>query len=151
MSGWYNGYSPGERRAKSSLRRAGTVSIPPAQSPCELCGDADSRVKYHSEDYSKPYSWDAPAVYALYRLCHARLHQRFRAPHKWEAFKALVRRGYYARETRAKRLEKFLRLGPRYQWPELGRRLRLRSSDGWWERLTTCPESRRSPWARPRP
>lgn len=150
MSGWYNGYSPKERGAKSAWRRAGKVKLTPAKPPCELCGDPGTKVRYHSEDYSLPYLWDAPAVYALCRPCHSRLHKRFDTPGSWEAFKAFLRRGYYAREATSKRLDKLQRLGSKYAWPEVSRRVRPRLADPWWERLTTDRRSLRARWARPR-
>jgi hypothetical protein len=56
MSGWYNGYSPSER-SKKGRRRAVENREPRRGSACEMCGDSSRPVRFHSEDYSEPYTW----------------------------------------------------------------------------------------------
>jgi hypothetical protein len=111
----YNGFSPQERAANGAALlkalKAGTVPIP--SGPCALCGDAIVPLEYHSEDYSKPYKWSRPAAYPLCRSCHRnKLHKRFGNPEMWEAFKAHVRRGGYARDLKkteiARELEQYI-------------------------------------------
>jgi hypothetical protein len=99
--GWYNGYGWAERNAKlRALKRLlATGELPLAQGPCQLCGDPEVPVEYHDEDYSQPYLWGPPALFALCRNCHRdKLHKRFARPHGWLAFVAHVRRGGYARD-----------------------------------------------------
>lgn len=100
---WYNGYSPEERSEKfhafPDSKREGKV--PPRAKACMLCNDPEMPLDLHSEDYSKPYLYEPPAVYALCQSCHRfRLHTRFRSPQAWTAFLAHVRRGGYARDMR---------------------------------------------------
>jgi hypothetical protein len=102
-SGWYNGYSWKEREAKlQELKRLiARGELLPASGPCDLCGDPDVPVEYHDEDYSKPYMWKPPALFALCRNCHRhKLHRRFLHPASWQAFLAHVRRGGYARDLK---------------------------------------------------
>ena len=99
----YNGFTGRERDANDTALgkaiEAGTVPAPAG--PCSICGDPHSKVEYHSEDYSKPYSWVPPAAYIVCVVCHRnKLHKRFANPIDWEAFKAHVRRGGYASELK---------------------------------------------------
>lgn len=100
--GWYNGFSPNERlgmaRAGGRLLRAQLLA--PLFGTCELCGDPESLLDLHAENYSRPYSWVPPAVYRICRLCHRNhLHRRFSNPLAWLTFLAHVRRGGYARDV----------------------------------------------------
>lgn len=102
--GWYNGYDWNERNAKLQelKRRIARGELQAASGPCQLCNDPDVAVEYHDEDYSKPYLWAPPALFALCRNCHRdKLHKRFSRPHAWNAFLAHVRRGGYARDLKA--------------------------------------------------
>ena len=102
-SGWYNGYPWSERNAKLKefVRKLKNGEIGPATGPCELCGDPDVPVEYHDEDYSKPYLWGPPALFALCRNCHRdKLHKRFARPMAWKAFVEHIRRGGYARDLK---------------------------------------------------
>lgn len=101
--GWYNGYGWGERNAKlRELKRlVARKELSMAAGPCQLCGDPHVPVEYHDEDYSQPYLWRPPALFALCRNCHRdKLHKRFLRPSAWRAFLAHVRRGGYARELK---------------------------------------------------
>src|SRR3982751_6604015 len=98
-TGWYNGYDWNERYAKlralNRRIRAGDSRAPTG--PCQLCNDPEVAVEYHDEDYSQPYLWEPPALYALCRHCHRhKLHKRFSRPYAWRAFLVHVRRGGYA-------------------------------------------------------
>lgn len=149
----YNGFSGRQRQAslRAMHRDLASGAAMPPQGPCQLCGDPDVAVEYHSEDYSEPFSYTPPATYALCRHCHrSRLHKRFENPLGWETFKAHVRRGGYARDTRLHRVKKEL---SRYQKAlEAGERLSLerlreRAPDGddWWEVLSTVPVEAEAP------
>ena len=101
--GWYNGYSWKEREAKfRELKRLiARGELPVASGPCQLCGDVGVPVVYHDEDYSLPYRWLPPALFALCRNCHLdKLHKRCSRPHRWNAFLAHVHRGGYARDLK---------------------------------------------------
>lgn len=96
---WYNGYSWPERieLLVEWKRLVAAGELAPPSGPCDICGDPDSSVEPHSEDYSKPYRWTPPAAYALCPYCHrTQLHGRFRRPELWTVFLAHVRRGGYA-------------------------------------------------------
>lgn len=153
-SSFYNGYSPSERSKKSRagdrLRASGKLKE--RRGPCELCGDPNTPVEAHSEDYAAPYSWDAPAVRMLCRACHRdKLHKRFRNPAGWEAFKVHVRRGGYSRDLRQPEVEREFRL---FKAGKLRRsqlkRLRQRQLSGneWWEKLSTRKRTLKSRSAR---
>lgn len=101
--GWYNGYDWTQRDAKLRVlkRLIAQGAMAPATGPCQLCGDPEVPVEYHDEDYSQPYLWGPPALFALCRNCHRdKLHKRFARPHAWSAFLAHVRRGGYARDLK---------------------------------------------------
>lgn len=101
--GWYNGYGWAERYAKlrELNRLVAKNEVPAASGPCQLCGDPEVPVEYHDEDYSKPYLWGPPALFALCRHCHrTKLHKRFAQPSAWKAFLDHVRRGGYARDLK---------------------------------------------------
>jgi hypothetical protein len=155
MSDYYNGYSPLERKNKHAqlkrLMAAGEASC--ATPPCQLCGDPDTPVEYHSEDYSKPYIF---LQHALCRACHRTwLHKRFSKPFAWEAFKAHLRRGGYARETSIPSIKRELKAAQdaaRTGNTVALARLRPRKLTGaeWWEGLGTDRGSLRGFDARPR-
>jgi hypothetical protein len=84
--GWYNGWSPDERRATLPIQKAAIASGELARpTTCSICGctgnrdwRADDAVWLHDEDYANPL-----AVYAVCRRCHRTLHQRFDDPTTW--------------------------------------------------------------------
>lgn len=99
--GWYNGYSPQARLRHAAALKAREASgqLPMVGGTCQLCGDPDSLVEIHSEDYSLPPKLDPPAAYRLCVRCHRNhLHGPFLYPMAWAAFLAHVRRGGYARD-----------------------------------------------------
>jgi hypothetical protein len=155
----YNGYSGRERDRKyqeyKRLRALG-LSVP-AVPPCQLCGDPESPVEPHSEDYSMPYLWSPPAEYMICRSCHGWIHKRFNRPDDWRDFQAHVRRGGYAREFSGPGARKERDMaaeargqGGLFEWaPTAGRSIHL--GQDWWDHLTMLPDSLNSPLARPRP
>lgn len=161
---FYNGYSWPERIellvAYKSLIAAGELA--PATGPCDLCGDPDSKVEPHSEDYSKPYRWTPPAAYVLCPYCHRhQLHRRFGRPEYWTAFLAHVRRGGYASDLKNPTIRLEFET---YRWalargqtaslfPRSLYRLRPYTKVAgaeWFASLTMDPKSLRDPAARPR-
>ncbi len=153
---YYNGYTPQERNKKlrEHYKRFPNHSHPYYAGPCHMCGDPDSAVAPHSEDYSEPFLWYQPAEYALCKTCHSRLHNRFRSPFAWEAYKHHLRRGGYGSDLKLPSVARSVR--------SLARALQaggtlslepLRASpppDAWWETLTTDPASLTAVWARKR-
>lgn len=125
-----------------------------------MCGDADSPVEPHSEDYSEPYVWERPAEYALCRTCHGRLHKRFGSRHGWEAFKMHLRRGGYGSDLKEPRVAREIlnlakslgreRDGPEPSLSPLPTGRQTPSPQAWWEALSSDPESLTASWARPR-
>lgn len=153
---FYNGYSPEERARKLKMlhKEYPKRSHPYFAGPCHMCGDPDSPVAPHGEDYSEPYHWLRPAVYAVCRTCHARLHRRFRSPHAWEAYKRHLRRGGYGADLRSPkmareltRLAKALAQGNAFDLSPLRS---ASTNEAWWESLTVDPESLTANWARVR-
>ena len=76
--GWYNGWSPDERRATLPVQRdairSGAITKP---SICSICG-TDRDVWLHDERYDRPLE-----AYAVCRACHRLLHGRFDNPRPW--------------------------------------------------------------------
>jgi len=160
MGNWYNGYSPKERHAKgraiAQLMRDGKLpEAPPG--PCALCGDPEATLELHSEDYSQPFLFEPPAAYALCYVCHRiKLHKRFFNRADWEAYKAHVRRGGYARDLKDPKVQAELKTLKRAM--KNGERLELRTlrpvksaAAAWWERLACDKSTLKAASARPRP
>lgn len=160
---YYNGYTPQERDRK--LRAMHKVfprrSHPYYQGACDMCGDPDSPVAPHTEDYSEPYLWERPAEYALCNACHGRLHKRFNsetrpnAQFSWAAYKNHVARGGYGCDLKSPPVARQIRkLAAALQSDEgfalEPLRHRASSRNSWWESLTTDPTSLKDPSFRPR-
>jgi hypothetical protein len=155
----YNGYSGKERaaklRARNQRRRKGLETA--TRGPCSLCGDPDAVVEPHSEDYSEPFLWQPPAEWPLCYVCHRiKLHGRFRDPLGWEAYKAHVRRGGYARDLKDRAVQRELRALKAAL--ARGRTLELRrlrpepaGQGAWWESLSSDAAALTSRGSRPRP
>jgi hypothetical protein len=154
---YYNGYTSQERNRKlrASYKIFPNRSHPYYKGPCHMCGDPDSPVEPHSEDYSEPYLWERPAEYALCKTCHGRLHKRFKAPHAWEAYKVHVHRGGYGSDLKSPpvarqilNLAKSLQSsGSAFPLPPLRQ---PSSAEAWWDFLSIDPEALTAPWARAR-
>jgi hypothetical protein len=153
---WYNGYSPQERNKKlrELHKRFPNRSHPHDSGPCHMCGDPNSPVAPHSENYSEPFLWDQPAEYALCKTCHGRLHKRFKSPLAWEAYKLHLRRGGYGSDLKSPpvarlvaRLAKAMEAGDAFPLETLRP---SPSADIWCEKLTTATESLTAAWARKR-
>ena len=146
MSGYYNGYSSRERNAKyrQLIKAIQEGEFPPSTGPCEICSDPDVPTEYHSEDYSFPYDF---VEYSLCRACHRTwFHKRFSKPFAWEAFKAHVKRGGYASDTKKYKIkkqilnyQKALESGDEMTLPYL--RDRIFTGDEWWAHVSLDPES----------
>lgn len=155
----YNGYTPFERNRKlRALHKAYPGrSHPYYLGACHMCGDPHSPVAPHGEDYSEPYKWERPAVFALCATCHGRLHKRFKSPFAWEAYKRHLRRGGYGSDLKAmpsvgrqvRKLAKALEEGKHIPLGPIQDR-RLSDVHAWWESLTTDPASLTASWARAR-
>ncbi len=153
---YYNGYSPKERERKlrnsNKLIKTGEMKL--SSGPCDICGDPDCPTEYHSEDYSVPFKLEE---YSLCHYCHIfALHQRYRKPFFWQAYKAHIRRGGYARDFK-KNPEIKKEVYDLYKAYEQGKevsliklREKLLTGDEWWEKLTPNEKSLWSFNARPR-
>jgi hypothetical protein len=90
--GWYNGFSPEERRASIPLQRvAMKTGRMPKPSRCTICGFIghpdpahSNRLGWHNETYDTPL-----VAHQICRWCHGALHGRFDRSARWLA---LVRR-----------------------------------------------------------
>lgn len=105
MGNPYNGFSAAERVKKlvEMHRQIASGALAAPHGPCRLCNDPGDAIEvnqfeYHDEDYSRDYSWAEPFAFVVCRLCHSRIHARFKHPIVWQSFLAHVRRGGYARE-----------------------------------------------------
>ncbi len=82
----YNGFGP---RIRSDsfvwMKREITEGRVPPPSRCLSCGETESHLDYHTEDYSRPFG---PHVYGfeLCFRCHMMLHARFRRPTDWQRY-----------------------------------------------------------------
>jgi hypothetical protein len=83
---WYNGFSPDVRmesyRWLQAEIAAGRIEPP---SGCQVCGQTDGHLDYHTEDYSRPFGANIHA-YQLCFLCHMTLHVRHRMPANWQSY-----------------------------------------------------------------
>ena len=156
---YYNGYTPQERNRKlrASYKIFPDQSHPYYKGACHMCGDPDSPVEPHSEDYSEPYLWERPAEYAVCKTCHGRLHKRFKSPHAWEAYKLHLRRGGYGSDLKSpplarqiSNLAKSLQSGSSSVLPQLPLPRKPSSAIAWWEALSVDPEALTASWARQR-
>jgi len=153
---YYNGYSPQERvRKLNALHKLYPGrSHPYYKGSCHMCGDPSSPVAPHGEDYSQPYHWERPAVYALCNTCHGRLHKRLKSPHAWEAYKLHLRRGGYGSDLKSPPVSRQISKLAKAQisgTPLLLEPLRPPPSpESWWEELTTNPDALTAEWARAR-
>lgn len=138
----YNGYDAKQREKKlRELHRTFPGrSHPYYQGPCDMCGDLSSPVAPHSENYSEPFEWYRPAVFALCSTCHGRVHKRFNAPHAWAAYKSHLRRGGVGSDLKhppiAREIARFAKLianGETCLLPRLTDR--RHDHDAWWEKL----------------
>lgn len=153
----YNGYTPKEREKKlAALHRLyPDYSHPYYQPPCQLCGDPAAKVAPHSEDYAEPYLWERPAVYAVCSKCHFRIHNRFKSPTSWLAYKAHLRRGGYGADLDNPKVGRELaRLAKAFERRQSFSLAEFRESQytgsEWWEFLSTDPRFRDCAFARPR-
>jgi len=159
---YYNGYTPQERNRKlrASYKIFPNHSHPYYKGACHMCGDPNSPVEPHSEDYSEPYLWESPAEYAVCKTCHGRLHKRFKSPHAWEAYKFHLRRGGYGSDLKGPRVAReILNLakslesvggGSSFSLSPLSPPRQPSSPDAWWESLSVDPDALTATWARPR-
>jgi hypothetical protein len=157
---WYNGYSPHERNEKFKLgkRLWASGTRPQASGRCMLCGDPETPVEYHSEDYSTPYIWEPPATLSLCRHCHRdKLHKRFWRHSAWQAFIAHIRRGGYARDLKDPTIKRELEVcrkaieqGASFTLAPLRPYAGVVGSE-WFANVRMDPESLSDPTARPRP
>jgi hypothetical protein len=143
----YNGWTPKERQTlQDALNRLHAQGLHPGtEGPCQLCGDADIRVKPHSEDYSAPYSFKAPAMYAICGSCHWHLHARFNDPERWAEFLHHVKRGGYGQEFSTPKVMKERKAcrkaklnGWIYKWHLTPGRV-IRRGGHWWLKLSMDP------------
>lgn len=146
--GAYNGFTGKQREQhyRELKRLLAFKLLAPPIGPCDLCGDPGSSeptaFEYHTEDYSLPVKFGAPAMYCLCRICHRdKLHKRFRNNADWFVFMAHVRRGGYAREinllpvrNELKKFRKSIGSGSLMQLVEL-RDCALRPGHEWFSRL----------------
>lgn len=94
--GWYNGWSPDERRATIPVQKAaiacGELARPKRCSVCLIQGSrnwkADDAVWLHDERYDRPLE-----AFPICRRCHRLLHGRFDDPGPWLALVAEHARG----------------------------------------------------------
>jgi hypothetical protein len=156
---YYNGYSPKEREKKrrASYKIYPNHSHPYYKGPCHVCGDPNSPVEPHSEDYSEPYLWERPAEYAVCKTCHSRLHKRFKNPHAWAAYKIHLRHGGYGSDLKIGIMaKKITELGSAVKAglvPPSIQFIRQKSltETEWWEKLSVEMRTLTDPTARPRP
>lgn len=90
--GYYNGFSPIERRKRSNVvrpaMRRGEIRSP---EQCHACGQVPAIG--HSEDYGDLTYYDYwPVCY----VCHKMLHERHRDPGIWNTYREMIREGWQA-------------------------------------------------------
>ena len=138
----YNGFTATERLRKLQAmhRLFPRKSHPYYHGACHLCGDPDSPVAPHDEDYAWPYVWEAPAVRALCNWCHSRIHGRFAHPISWESYLRHISRGGYGSDLRQPEMRREIRALVRAisnDKPIVLEVIRhVPPRDSWWERLS---------------
>ena len=77
----YNGYEPKERYAALAWLKKEWAKGTREQTPkcCDICGQTEGHLAYHSEDYSFPFG-DHIGYFGLCYICHMMLHCRYRNP-----------------------------------------------------------------------
>jgi hypothetical protein len=144
---FYNGYTPQEREKKlRAMHKAYPGrSHPYYSAPCHICWDSEAKVAPHSEDYSEPYLWERPAVYALCATCHGRLHKRFKNPFAWEAYKRHLKRGGVGADLKrppiAREVGKLAKALSSNKPFNLAPLRPFDQPDLWWDRLSVDPRS----------
>ncbi|OAN99198.1 hypothetical protein A8B75_19290 [Sphingomonadales bacterium EhC05] len=140
-----------------AFKRATGRPYPFEEEPCAMCGDPNRAPgNWHSEDYSEPFSFEAPESFPVCGVCHSRLHKRFNAePGEWKLYCLFLASGGYGSEfTKCMTLRERRALAARISSEErieLASMRELVDRPNWWEDLTLDPESLEAPWARPRP
>ena len=155
----YNGYNAKQRLKilRAYQRGEAGLNFTFDGKPCGLCLDPDRRKgEWHSEDYSEPFLFEAPATYPICGSCHSRLHKRFDRPtEEWDLFCLHIEAGGFGREfTSLHSAPKRAAMASRIRDGEsvmLSPIRRFSSRPAWWRSLTLDPQSLDAPWARPRP
>ena len=77
----YNGYEPKERYAALAWLKKEWAKGTRKKTPdcCDICGQTEGNLAYHSEDYSYPYG-DHIGQFGLCYICHMMLHCRYKSP-----------------------------------------------------------------------
>ncbi len=94
MAGHYNGFTPAQR-AKAFRWFKGEIEAgqrPAKPTRCEVCGQLEGSLMWHSEDYSEPYG---PHIgeHGLCFRCHMAIHCRFRNRAAWAAYREAIEQG----------------------------------------------------------
>jgi len=76
----YNGYEPKERYAALAWLKKEWAKGTRKKTPdcCDICGQTEGNLAYHSEDYSFPYG-DHIGRFGLCYICHMMLHCRYKS------------------------------------------------------------------------
>lgn len=88
----YNGFSPTQRtKALKWFRREQSIGNKPANPECcDICGQTEGHLEWHSEDYSDPFDLGHIGKFGLCYVCHMMLHCRFKNKQAWEVYGAAL-------------------------------------------------------------
>ena len=59
---------------------------------CDVCGQTEGILLFHSEDYSEPYG-EHIGQFSLCYCCHSMIHSRFHNPIAWNKYINLIEKG----------------------------------------------------------
>lgn len=83
----YNGFTARQRYAAlywlKDMQKKGLRDTTPTE--CEVCGQTEGQLMYHSEDYSSPFG-DHIGAYSLCYICHMMIHCRFKGRDAWDMY-----------------------------------------------------------------
>lgn len=91
----YNGFTATERMNAFRWLKLEIAAGRKPKSPtsCDVCGQSEGSLMWHSEDYSFPYGKHI-GHYGLCYICHMMIHCRFNNPLKWDEYKSKITEGF---------------------------------------------------------
>lgn len=90
----YNGYSGSQRlKALAWLKKEWAKGTRPKKPcSCDICGQTEGLLAWHSEDYSAPFG-DNIGRFGLCYTCHMMIHCRYKNPRAWSNYKKAIANG----------------------------------------------------------
>ena len=92
----YNGYTPQQRTKALKWFRAAQARGEKSRHPesCDICGQTEGHLEWHSEDYSEPFDLDHIGKFGLCYPCHMMIHCRFKNKEAWKVYGESIKEGF---------------------------------------------------------